>query len=58
MVLTASEKRTAVKVLMQSKQVRKWVEAQLLFVGIDPDSAQAEEFRKRETKTAAERLIR
>ena len=56
--LSEAEKRVALKVVARSKQVRKWVEAELLFTGIDPGSHEAEAFRVREGQKAAERLIR
>ncbi len=48
---------TAVLVLMESAQVRKWVEGEARFLNIDLSTPQGKEFFQREARAAAERLI-
>jgi len=55
--ITDYEKEVAVKVLMQSKQVRKWVQSQAKFLGVDLNTPEGEIFWEREARAAAVKMI-
>jgi len=48
---------TAILVLMESAQVRNWVESQAKFLGVNLKTPEGEEFWLREARAAAQRLI-
>ncbi len=54
---TPHEVETAIKVAMESKQVKKWVEGQARFFGVDLDTPDGKVFYEREARAAAKRLI-
>lgn len=56
--ISKHERETAIRVLMQSKIVRNWVEAQAKFLMLEPGTPEWNEFYKREARKAAKRLIR
>ncbi len=49
---------TTILVLMESTQVRNWVEAEAKFLSVDLQTPQGKEFWAREARAAAERIIR
>ena len=55
---TKRERENAVKVLMESRIVRNWVESQAKLLGIDLNTPAGYEFFERESKTQAEKLIK
>ena len=55
---TKHQIETAVLVLMESAQVKNWVEAQAEFLGVDLRTPKGKEFWLREARAAAERLIK
>lgn len=56
--ISKHERETAIRVLMQSKIVRNWVEAQAKFLMLEPGTPKWDEFYRREARKAAKRLIR
>ena len=56
--LTKYELENAIKVLMQSRIVTNWVKSQAKFLGVDLSTPAGQEFYERETRAAAERLIK
>ena len=55
--ITDYERQVAVKVLIQSKQVKKWVQSEAKFLGVDLNSPEGKLFWEREAKAAAVRMI-
>lgn len=53
-----ADKKAAIRVLKQSRQVRNWLAGQMSFFGLDPESKEGKEFAEREGTKLAERLIR
>ena len=49
---------TAVQVMMKSKIVRNWVEGQARAFGVDLNSPEGRQFYERESRAAAERLVK
>jgi len=54
---TKHQIETAVLVLMESAQVKNWVEAQAEFLCVDLKTPKGREFYQREARAAAARLI-
>ena len=54
---TKHQIETAILVLMESAQVRNWVEGQAKFLGVDLQTPKGKEFWEREARAAALRLI-
>ncbi len=54
---TNHEIETAIKVLLESKQVRKWVQAEADFLEVDLDTPEGKQFWEREARAAAMRMI-
>ena len=55
---TKHQIETAILVLMESAQVRNWVESEAKFLGVDLQTPEGKEFYAREARAAAERLIK
>lgn len=55
---TQYEIETTIRVLMDSRIVRNWVESEARFLGVDFNTPQGQEFYQREARLAAERLLR
>ena len=55
---TEHELETAIRVMMKSKIVRNWVEGQARAFGVDLNTPEGKEFHKKESRAAAERLIK
>jgi len=56
--ISKHEREAAIRVLVQSKIVRNWVEAQAKFLMLEPGTPEWDEFYRREARKAAKRLIR
>lgn len=56
--ISKHDRETAVRVLMKSKIVRNWVEGQMRAFGVDASSPEGIQFYERESRAAAERLIK
>ncbi len=54
---TPHEVETAIRVAMESKQVKKWVKGQARFLGVDLDTPDGKVFYERESRAAAKRLL-
>lgn len=54
---TGHQIETAILVLMESAQVRNWVESEAKFLGVNLQTPQGKEFWQREARAAAMRLI-
>ena len=55
---TKHELETALRVLMQSRMVTRWVKSEAKFLGVDLSTPAGQEFYERETRAAAEKLIK
>jgi len=55
---TKHELETALRVLMQSRMVTHWVKSEAKFLGVDLSTPAGQEFYERETRAAAEKLIK
>ena len=55
---TKRELENAIKVLMESRIVKNWVESQAEHLGVDLNTLEGREFFKREARAQAERLIK
>ena len=55
---TKHELETAIRVLMQSRMVTRWVKSQAEFLGVDLSTPAGQEFYERETRAAAERFVK
>ncbi len=55
---TKHQIETAILVLMESTQVKNWVEAEAKFLCVDLQTPKGKEFWLREARAAAERIIR
>ena len=55
---TKRERENAIKVLMESRIVKNWVESQAKLLGIDLNTPVGREFFEREARAQAERLIK
>lgn len=56
--ISKHERETAIRVLMRSKIVKNWVEAQARFLMLEQGTHEWDEFYRREARKAAKRLIR
>lgn len=54
---TPHEIETAIRVAMESKQVKEWVKGQAKFLGVDLSTHEGRVFYEREARVAAKRLI-
>lgn len=54
---TKHELETAIRVMMESRIVTKWVKSQAKFFGVDLSTPTGQEFYERETRVAAEKYI-
>lgn len=55
---TKHEIETTIRVLMEAKYVRNWVESEAKFFGVDLDTARGKNFFETNARAMAERLIR
>ena len=55
---TKHEIETAIRVLMEAKIVRNWVESEAKFFGVDLDTPKGKKFSETNARVMAERLIR
>lgn len=55
---TKSEVEAAIRVLVESKIVRNWVQGEARAFGVDLTTLRGQEFYVREARAAAERLIK
>ena len=55
---TKHELETAIRILMQSRGVTRWVKSQARFLKVDLSTPAGQEFYERETRAQAEKLIR
>lgn len=55
---TKHEIETAIRVLMQSRAVKNWVESEAKFLGINLDTPAGKIFFEKQSRAAAERLIK
>lgn len=51
------EIETAIKVLMDSRSVKSWVESEGKFLGVNFNTPEGKEFYERKSRKAAERMI-
>lgn len=49
---------TTIRVLMETRAVKNWVESEAKFIGVNLDSLEGQEFYKRESRKAAERILK
>jgi hypothetical protein len=56
--ISKHDRETAIRVLMQSRQVKNWVDGLIKAFGIDPNTPAGKLFSEKESRKAAERLIR
>lgn len=52
------EIETTIRVLMESRSVKNWVDAEARFLGVNLNTLEGQEFYKREARQAAERLLK
>jgi hypothetical protein len=55
---TPHQIETAIEVMMESKSVKRWVQGQARFLNVDLNTPKGEEFRQREGRKEATRLVR
>jgi hypothetical protein len=55
---TPHQIETAIEVMMGSKAVKNWVSGQARFLNVDLNTAEGEEFRQREGRKEATRLVK
>ena len=55
---TGHQIETAIQVMIKSKTVRRWVEGQAVFLGVDLSTPAGKTFLQKESRAAAERIIK
>lgn len=56
--ISKHDREIAIHVLMQSRQVRNWVDGLIKAFGIDLNTPEGRQFIEKQSRAAAERLIR
>lgn len=56
--ITSHDRQTAVRVMAQSRYVRRWVLSEAKYLGIDIDSPTGKQFLKDQAEALAKRIIR
>jgi hypothetical protein len=56
--ISKHDREIAIRVLMQSRQVKNWVDGLITAFGIDPNTPAGHQFIEKQSRAAAERLIR
>jgi len=56
--ISKRDRTVAIKVLMQSRAVRRWVESEAAFLKLEKGTKEYEDFSQKAARAIAERLIR